>query len=240
MANIVHVVSLLTLLAACVLSREITRMEDNDITQSPDGAGATPGLPADSGINEVEIGAQVEACKGKNKTIAQVEACIEKEKRRAQVKARKEKKKRRGQVEACKGKNKTEAQVEACKEIRAQLKELKRMRCRAIREKVYTLDHIPESHNHYLDVHKFDIFPKVLSVKKCDTSCSYCQTEGILSPDGLWKGPWKRGYVDFFTCQPTEPDMKNYTIRANDRHTGKEEYFRITLRNEKCECKQRP
>lgn len=118
------------------------------------------------------------------------------------------------------------------KEIRKQVNALKRMKCKPIFQKVSTYDHIPDYHE-YHELDRYEIFPQVLAVKKCNESCSYCHPK-----NGEFAGQRrKQGMEEVMSCQVAKAEIKNYAIRAKDLETGKVSYFHIPLENDiGCEC----
>lgn len=84
-------------------------------------------------------------------------------------------------------------QDQASKGVQKQINQLKKLKCRPTKQKLNIRGLLP-SHSELLDL---NFFPKVVMLKRCDESCSYC---------GSNLG------VETKTCQPAKTKKKKYYV----------------------------
>lgn len=103
------------------------------------------------------------------------------------------------------------------RDIKHQIRQLKKMKCKPQRTKMYVADLLEETNELKFEL----LMPQVLAVRRCIPSCSYC---------GDMYG------LERSKCLSIKHKMKAFTIRHLDDQ-GKWQYFKLPIRvDRKCQC----
>ncbi|KAG7162917.1 Placenta growth factor-like [Homarus americanus] len=99
--------------------------------------------------------------------------------------------------------------------INRQMKQVKKLKCKPYRKKVYVRDKVQDERNDE------ELFPHVVVVKRCDNSCSFC---------GDSKGR------ELLNCVAIKTKMKKFTIYYEDEQKQRH-YSELYLKQDmKCGC----